>query len=133
MNEKEQTNSTDRKEDRTIVIVSVIGLLLSVISFFGYYFINHFFAVMAICFVDLIFSYFNAKLFFQSKDWDGARQLFIPLMMIVYWAIVFAIICIGNAILFEGSFVNEFFLYPIFLMPGFVFEILLLGLIASGL
>ena len=43
MNEKEQTNSTDRKEDRTIVIVSVIGLLLSVVSFFGYYFINHFF------------------------------------------------------------------------------------------
>ena len=133
MNEKEQPNSTDRQEDRTIVIVSVIGLLLSVISCFGYYFINHFFAVMAICFVDLIFSYFNAKLFFQSKDWDGARQLFIPLMMIVYWTAVFAVICIGNAVLFEGAFSNEFFLYPIFLMPSFVLVLLLLALVAMGI
>ena len=132
MNETEKTTSS-RKDNLTIAIVSVIGMLLSVISFLIYKQINHFLVVTAICIVDLIFSYFNAKLFFESKDWDGARQLFIPLMMIVYWTAVFAVICIGNAVLFEGAFSNEFFLYPIFLMPGFVLEILVFALIASGL
>ena len=132
MNETEKTTSS-RKDNLTIAIVSVIGMLLSVISFLIYKQINHFLVVTAICIADLIFSYFNAKLFFKSKDWDGARQLFIPLMMIVYWTAVFAVICIGNAVLFEGAFSNEFFLYPIFLMPGFVLEILVFALIASGL
>ena len=113
MNETEKTTSS-RKDNLTIAIVSAIGMLLSVISFLIYKQINHFLVVTTICIADLIFSYFNAKLFFKSKDWDGARQLFIPLMMIVYWTAVFAVICIGNAVLFEGAFSNEFFLYPIF-------------------
>ena len=132
MNQTEKTTSS-RKENLMIGIVSAIGMLLSVISFLIYKQINHFLVVTTICIADLIFSYFNAKLFFKSKDWDGARQLFIPLMMIVYWTAVFAVICIGNAVLFEGAFSNEFFLYPIFLMPGFVLEILVFALIASGL
>ena len=132
MNQTEKTTSS-RKENLMIGIVSAIGVLLSVISFFIYNKIHSFLVVIVICIVDLIFSYFNAKLFFKSKDWDGARQLFIPLMMIVYWTAVFAVICIGNAVLFEGAFSNEFFLYPIFLMPGFVLEILVFALIASGL
>ena len=132
MNETEKTNSL-RKDNLKIGIVSAMGVFLSVISFFIYHKINHFLVVTAICIVDLIFSYFNTKLFFESKDWDGARQIFIPLMMIIYWAAVFAVICIGNAVLFEGSFSKVFFLYPIFLMPGFVLEILVFALIASGL
>ncbi len=132
MNETEKTPSS-RKDNLTIGIVSAMGLALSVISFLVYAKFNHFLVVTLICIVDLIFSYFNAKLFFKSKDWDGARQLFIPLMMVVYWAVVFAIICIGNAVLFEGAFSNEFLLYPVFLMPGFVLEILVFALISSGL
>ena len=83
MNQTEKTTSS-RKENMMIGIVSAIGVLLSVISFFIYNKIHSFLVVIVICIVDLIFSYFNAKLFFKSKDWDGARQLFIPLMMIVY-------------------------------------------------
>lgn len=132
MNQTEKTTSS-KKDNLTIGIMSAIGLLLSVISFFIYNKINSFLVVIAICIADLIFSYFNAKLFFKSKDWDGARQLFIPLMMIVYWAVVFAVISIGNAVMLEGEFSNHFFLYPIFLMPSFVLVLLLLALVAIGM
>lgn len=132
MNQTEKTTSS-KKDNLTIGIMSAIGLLLSVISFFIYNKINSFLVVIAICIADLIFSYFNAKLFFKSKDWDGARQLFIPLMMIVYWTAVFAVVCIGNAVMLEGEFSNHFFLYPIFLMPSFVLVLLLLALVAMGM
>ncbi len=132
MNQTEKTTSS-KKDNLTIGIMSAIGLLLSVISFFIYNKINSFLVVIAICIADLIFSYFNAKLFFKSKDWDGARQLFIPLMMIVYWTAVFAVVCIGNAVMLEGEFSNHFFLYPVFLMPSFVLVLLLLALVAMGM
>ena len=132
MNETEKTTSS-RKDNLTIAIISAIGMLLSVISFLIYKQINHFLVVTAICIADLIFSYFNAKLFFKSKDWDGARQLFIPLMMLVYWTAIFAVISIGNAVMLEGEFSNHFFLYPIFLMPSFVLVLLLLALVAMGM
>ena len=125
--------SSTKNDGWRIILFSVIGVAITVASFLVYYKIEHFLIVIGICIIDIIYSYFNAKLFFKSKEWNGARQIFIPLMMIAYWAIFFAIVCIGNAILFEGVFSNQFFLYPIFLMPAFVLEILVLALIASGL
>ena len=86
-----------------------------------------------LCIADIVYAYFNARLFFKSKDWNGARQIFIPIMLMVYWTIIFAIISIGNAVVLEGEFSNHFFLYPIFLMPSFVLVLLLLAFVAMGL
>lgn len=122
------------KNDRLLIFIfSVIGVAISVISFLLFYSTNNALITVGICVIDVIFSYFNARLFFKSKDWDGARQILIPIMMIVYWVIFLGIVCIGNAILFEGAFFNRLLLYPVFLMPAFVFEILLFGLILMGL
>ena len=62
-----------------------------------------------------------------------ARQIFIPLMLLIYWAIIFVVISIVNAMILEGAFSCSFFLYPIFLMPSFVLVLLLLALVAMGL
>ena len=86
-----------------------------------------------LCIADIVYAYFNARLFLKSKDWNGARQIFIPIMLLVYWTIIFALISIGNAVVSEGEFSNHFFLYPIFLMPSFVLVLLLLAFVAMGL
>jgi len=71
--------------------------------------------------------------FVKSKDWNGARQFIIPLFMVDYWAGVFAVVAIFNAAALHGEFSNDFFIYPILLMPAFVIEALVLGLVMSGM
>ena len=125
--------SEQRKEQLLIIVFSIIGVGISVLSFFLYHYCSHILVKIALCIADIVYAYFHARLFFKSKDWNGARQIFIPLMMLVYWAVIFAVIIIGNALMLEGEFSNHFFLYPIFLMPSFVLMILLLAFIAMGL
>ena len=122
------------KKDRLLIFIfSVIGVAVSVFSFLLFHSADNVLLTVGICVLDVVFSYFNARLFFKSKDWDGARQILITIMMIVYWVIFFGVVCIGNAVLFEGVFFNSLLLYPVFLMPAFVFEILLFSLILMGL
>ena len=121
------------KDTLVIIIFSIVGAVISFLSFFLYHYCEYALVTIMLCIADIVYAYFNARLFFQSKDWNGARQIFIPLMMLVYWAIIFAVICIGNAMLLNGEFLNQFFLYPIFLMPSFVLVIFLLALVAWGI
>ena len=123
----------NKKENLQLIIFPIVGAVISVLSFFLYHYCGHVLVTIMLCIADIVYAYFNARLFFQSKDWNGARQIFIPLMMLVYWAIIFAVICIGNAMLLNGEFLNKFFLYPIFLMPSFVLVIFLLALVAWGI
>ncbi|MBR5187768.1 MAG: hypothetical protein IKW18_04775 [Clostridia bacterium] len=123
----------NKKENLQLIIFSIVGAVISVLSFFLYHYCEYALVTIMLCIADIVYAYFNARLFFQSKDWNGARQIFIPLMMLVYWAIIFAVICIGNAMLLNGEFLNQFFLYPIFLMPSFVLVIFLLALVAWGI
>ena len=125
--------SEQRKEQLLIIAFSIIGVGVSVLSFFLYHYCSHILVKIAVCIADIVYAYFNARLFFKSKDWNGARQFFIPLMMLVYWSVIFAVITIGNAVMLEGAFSNHFLLYPIFLMPAFVVVILLLACVAMGL
>ena len=130
MNENEE--KTSQKGNWLILLFSVIGVVLSVISFLVYYNIGYAPAVIGICVVDIVFSYFNARLLFKSNDWKGVKQVFIPIMMFVYWVVVLGIVCVGNAILFDGGFSNQLLLYPVFLMPAFIFELLLFCLVLMG-
>ena len=123
----------NKKDTLVIIIFSIVGAVISFLSFFLYHYCEYALVTIMLCIADIVYAYFNARLFFQSKDWNGARQIFIPLMMLVYWAIIFAVICIGNAMLLNGEFLNQFFLYPIFLMPSFVLVIFLLALVAWGI
>ena len=122
-----------KKDKLKIIIFSIIGAAISVLSFFLYHHCGYALVTVMLCIADIVYAYFNAKLFFESKDWNGARQIFIPLMMLVYWMAIFAVISIGNAVMLEGEFSNHFFLYPIFLMPSFVLVLLLLALVAMGM
>ena len=123
-----------RKDTLEIVLYSLIGLVITVGSFAIFHFFERLpLLIVLICCVDVSYAYLHARIFFKSKDWRGARRFFIPLMMIVYWSIVFAIICIFNSMIIEGDFSYKFFLYPIFLLPSFVLEILIVGLIGSGI
>ncbi len=123
----------NKKETLMKIIFAVVGGGISVLNFFLYHYFKHILVVAVLCIVDVVYAYLNARLFFKSKDWNGIRRLFIPLMILIYWAIIFTIICVGNAALLNGEFSNQFFLYPIFLMPSFVLVLLLLALIAMGL
>ena len=127
------TESNNRKDTLIMIAFSIVGAGISVLSFFLYHYFNHVLVTTMLCIADAVFAYFNGKLFLQSKDWNGARRFFIPLMLLAYWAIIFTIICVGNAMMFEGSFLNAFFLYPIFLMPSFDVVVLLIALIGSGM
>lgn len=123
----------NKKENLQLIIFPIVGAVISVLSFFLYHYCGHVLVTIMLCIADIVYAYFNAKLFFESKDWNGARQIFIPLMMLVYWTAIFSVISIGNAVMLEGEFSNHFFLYPIFLMPSFVLVLLLLALVAMGM
>ena len=125
--------ATNKKDTLLIIIFSIVGAVISVLSFFLYHYCEYVLVTIMLCIADIVYAYFNARLFFKSKDWNGARQIFIPIMLLVYWTIIFAIISIGNAVVSEGEFSNHFFLYPIFLMPSFVLVLLLLAFVAMGL
>ena len=123
----------NKKDTLLVIIFSIVGAVISVLSFFLYHYCEYALVTIMLCIADIVYAYFNARLFLKSKDWNGARQIFIPIMLLVYWTIIFAIICIGNAVVSEGEFSNHFFLYPIFLMPSFVLVLLLLAFVAMGL
>lgn len=123
----------NKKDTLVIIIFSIVGAVISFLSFFLYHYCEYAHVTIMLCLADIVYAYFNARLFFKSKDWNGARQIFIPIMLMVYWTIIFAIISIGNAVVLEGEFSNHFFLYPIFLMPSFVLVLLLLAFVAMGL
>ena len=125
--------ATNKKDTLLIIIFSIVGAVISVSSFFLYHYCEYALVTIMLCIADIVYAYFNARLFFKSKDWNGARQIFIPIMLLVYWSIIFALISIGNAVVSEGEFSNHFFLYPIFLMPSFVLVLLLLAFVAMGL
>ena len=123
----------NKKDTLMIILFSIVGAVISVLSFFLYHYCEYFLVTIMLCIADIVYAYFNARLFLKSKDWNGARQIFIPIMLLVYWTIIFALISIGNAVVSEGEFSNHFFLYPIFLMPSFVLVLLLLAFVAMGL
>ena len=123
----------NKKDTLLIIIFSIVGAVFSVLSFFLYHYCEYTLVTIMLCIADIVYAYFNARLFLKSKDWNGARQIFIPIMLLVYWTIIFALISIGNAVVLEGEFSNHFFLYPIFLMPAFVLVLLLLAFVAMGL
>ena len=125
--------ATNKKDTLLIIIFSIVGAVISVLSFFLYHYCEYALVTIMLCIADVVYAYFHARLFLKSKDWNGARQIFIPIMILVYWSIIFAIISIGNAVVSEGEFSNHFFLYPIFLMPSFVLVLLLLAFVAMGL
>ena len=125
--------ATNKKDTLLIIIFSIVGAVISVLSFFLYHYCEYALVTIMLCIADIVYAYFHARLFLKSKDWNGARQIFIPIMILVYWSIIFAIISIGNAVVSEGEFSNHFFLYPIFLMPSFVLVLLLLAFVAMGL
>ena len=127
------TESKSNRDIWLIVLFSVIGGLISALSFFLFYKVEHVLMVIGICSLDVVYGYFNLRLFIKSREWNGVRHVFSLLIMVTYWAIVFGVICIGNAILLDGVFSPHFFLYPIFLIPAFELVILLLCLVAQGL
>ena len=123
----------NKKDTLLVIIFSIVGAVISVLSFFLYHYCEYDLVTIMLCIADIVYAYFNARLFLKSKDWNGSRQIFIPIMLLVYWSIIFALIVIGNAVVLKGEFSNHFFLYPIFLMPSFVLVLLLLAFVAMGL
>ena len=123
----------NKKDTLMIILFSIVGAVISVLSFFLYHYCEYVLVTIMLCIADIVYAYFNARLFLKSKDWNDARQIFIPIMLLVYWTIIFALISIGNAVVSEGEFSNHFFLYPIFLMPSFVLLLLLVAFVAMGL
>ena len=118
----------DKKEKLRVIVFAIVGVGVSILSFIAYYSLHHWIATSLICTVDVAYAYFNAVQFFDAKDWRSARKILIPLMMIVYWVVIFALLC-----LVTGSFSTQYFLYPMFLMPAFVLEIFLFALFGMGI
>lgn len=119
-----------RKDDLIIFAYAVVGLIITIVSFLLFHFFqNDIVLTVLVCVVDVVYTYFNALIFFKSKDWKYEKYIFIPLLMLVYWTLLFAAVCAINGMVLKGPFSYNFFLYPIFLMPSFVIEILAVGLI----
>lgn len=119
-----------RKENLEIFLYAMVGLVITVGSFLLFHFFQDYLVVtILVCSADVVYTYFNALIFFRSKDWKTGKYLFIPLLMVVYWTVLFGAICAINGLVLKGPFSYDFFLYPTFLMPSFVIEILLAGLV----
>ena len=124
----------NRKENLEVFIYALIGLAISVGSFLLFHYFGKFrFVTGLICLCDTIYTYFHVCIFFRSKDWRWAKRIFIPWLMVIYWALVLVVICIFSAALLNSEFTYKFLLYPIFLMPSFILEIILIGFIGSGI
>ena len=83
----------NKKDTLLIIIFSIVGGGISALSFFLYCYFENSLVTIMLCIADIVYAYFNARLFFKSKDWNGARQIFIPLMIPIYWALAFACAC----------------------------------------
>lgn len=57
-----------RKKDRLLIFIfSVIGVAVSVFSFLLFHSADNVLLTVCICVLDVVFSYFNARLFFSQR------------------------------------------------------------------
>ena len=116
------------------IMLSIIGLLISVCSFFLYFKLSSYTPIIVlICIIDVIYAYINAKLFVKSQEWEGVRGIMIFVFFLFYWTVLFGVLAFFYTNITKGGFVLDLLFYPIFLMPSFEIVILLLMLIASGM
>ncbi|MBQ9116768.1 MAG: hypothetical protein IJY04_07060 [Clostridia bacterium] len=124
----------ENKELRLISVFAFVGLALCIGSFILLRFFPEVTPIAwGICLIDVIYTYVHARVYFKVNEWKGSR--FIPLMMVAYWIVAFAAVLAVHAVI-RGGNLGEFDLkyvaYPIFLMPTFDIQFLLLMLIISG-
>lgn len=123
-----------RKENLRIFLYAMAGLLISIASFVLHHYFGHFVAVtVLLCIADLFYAFYHARIFFAARDWRWEKHLVTLMMLICYWAVVFMILCAGNALTLKVPFSYAFFVYPVFLMPSFVIVILSVCLVLAGL
>lgn len=119
-----------RKENLRVFLYALVGLVITIASFILHHHFRDFvFTTVLICVTDIVYTYWNTRMFLRWLKKNSEKNVVIPLFMLAYWALLFASICAFNGIILKGPFLFTFFLYPIFLMPAFIIEILLAGLI----
>ncbi len=119
------------KNQFVFVLFSLIGALVSVGSFVLYhYFSAYVFLTVLICVADIVYAYFDARLFLKSRDWQGVRGVVFTFFLIIYYGIVFGLVALvcSNGLNIPVS--QEYLLYTLFLTPAFVVVILALALAA---
>ena len=128
-----QAQKAERNEIWKRVGTAALGGGISVGSFLLFFAFSHGISTVLICAVDIGYAFWHACGEFKEKKWDGTKRFLIPLLMVIFWALVFCVLCVGNASVLEKDFSYQLFLYPIFLMPAYEIVFLLFCLVASGL
>lgn len=123
----------NRREILKNILFAALGAGVSVGSFFLYYWVDHVALTVVICLFDVGYTYWSACRFFDAQEWKGTKAIMIPMLMLIFWAIVFCVLCVGNAELMGGDFSYDMFLYPVFLMPAFEVVFLLLVILGQGM
>ena len=124
----------ERRENWIVFAYALVGLAICVGSFLLFHYFSHLSVLIVfVSLLDVAYAYVHARIFFKSKDWKGVKIFLIPLLMVIWWAVLFAAIVIVNAIVLQADFSYHFFLYPVFLMPAFLIVIMLFLLIVAGL
>ena len=123
----------NRREILRDILLAALGAGVSVGSFFLYYWADHVILTIAICLFDVGYTYWSACRFFDAQEWKGTKAIMIPMLMLFFWAIVFCVLCVGNAAMLGGDFSYDMFLYPVFLMPAFEVVFLVLIILGQGM
>ena len=123
----------DLRNGIIIAAFAIVGGLLSVASFLLFFRMQNVAWTVGICIVDVIYAYINANVFFKDREWRVAKRFFIPMMMVMYYIVVFTVIIIGAVCFKFSDYTDLFFLYPVFLFPSFILVITVLILFLMAL
>ena len=122
-----------RKENLRIFLYGLIGLVITVSSFVLHHYFGGFAMItVLICMADIVYTYHNVRMFLRSLKRKIEQPIMIVFFMFVYWLLMFCLISVGTGVA-KVPFSERNLVYPIFLMPAFEIEILLLGVIMSGI
>ncbi len=119
-------------ETLELLLYAIAGLALTVVSFLLYINFRYVWVAIPICVVDVIFAYFNLNVFLESKDWNGARILMSFFFMTVYWTVAFGLVCYFEISVREQAFYPQLAMYPFFLMPSFMLQVVLVGFLGHA-
>lgn len=124
------------KKEWPKIIGSMVGLMITVISFVLYIqIINMNLVKMILIVVSICYGIFQLYiLYFKTLEKDLlSRFILCVLAAFAFIAITFVVITLFSILLLELPYTNDFFFYSVFLLPSFVVVLVLIMLLITGI
>jgi len=130
------------KENKYEIIFSIVGLVLTIISFILHFKLKDYKIVIAfMMLLDLTFMFIQLKLFYidtfyknnkiKLKEWE--KTMYSITVVVIFYVIVTVFLLLMGLLYLELSFSFNYMIFPCYLAPSFILTIVLIGLISEGI